>query len=111
MASVADVVGDACKTTIAHHEQDKHHQKTKGFSGVPAKYLHFTDLHQWLLLTAWHAQDLKLNMSHLLMTLLYRHPPIIQLLLGDGHFRPLFFHMKIIIINIVDMSTRSYIIR
>ena len=23
MASVADVVGDACKTTIAHHEQDK----------------------------------------------------------------------------------------
>jgi hypothetical protein len=52
MASVADVVSNACKTTIAHHEQDKHHQKTEGFSGVSAKHLYFMDLHQWLLLTA-----------------------------------------------------------
>ncbi len=70
MASVADVVSNACKTTIAHHEQDKHRQKTEGFSGVPAKYLYFMDLHQWLLSTIWHAQDLKLNIYNLLMTLL-----------------------------------------
>ncbi|MBQ9446174.1 MAG: hypothetical protein IJU61_06250, partial [Victivallales bacterium] len=81
MASVADAFCGPGKATIAHHEQDKHGQKMEGFSGVPAKYLYFMDLHQWLLSTTWHAQDLKLNIYNLLMTLLYRYSSIMQLLL------------------------------
>jgi hypothetical protein len=52
MASVADVVGDACKTTIAHHEQDKHSQKAERFSYFSENFFFSMDLHQWLLLAA-----------------------------------------------------------
>ncbi len=63
MASVADAFCDIGKTTIARHEQNKHRQKTENFSSIPAKYFYFMDLHQRLLLNAWHAQDVKLNIQ------------------------------------------------
>ena len=81
MASVADVVGDACKTTIAHHDQDKRGQKMEDFS---EKFFFIMNLHQWLPLVCmqWIRRETKHVNLH--KTLLYRHPPIMQLLPWAG---------------------------
>lgn len=58
MASVADVVSNACKAAIAHHDQNKHGQKMEDFS---EKFFFIMNLHQWLPLFATNGQDVKWN--------------------------------------------------
>ncbi len=84
MASVADVVSNACKAAIAHHEQDKHVQKMEGFSDFPETFFFFMNLHQWLPLVRMQWTRRETEHVNLHKTLLYRHPPIMQLLRGDG---------------------------
>ena len=84
MASVADAFCGPGKATIAHHEQDKHGQKMEGFSDFPETFFFFMNLHQWLPLVRMQWTRRETEHLNLHNTLLYRHPPIMQLLLWAG---------------------------
>ena len=84
MASVADAFCVIGKAAIAHHEQDKHGQKMEGRSDFPETFSFIMNLHQWLPLVCIQWTRREMEHVNLHKTLLYRHPPIMQLLHDDG---------------------------